>query len=161
MKISFLVQEDFINYQKPSMFVGAPTCTMKCGKENCQNRALTEEELLIVNDEEICNLYINNPLTEAIVFGGLEPLDSIEELYNLCEMLRDKYKCNDDIVIYTGYTEDEMKDNLYLKKIINLGNIIIKYGRFIANDEPHYDKILGVKLASKNQYAVYYGGRND
>jgi len=32
-------------------------------------------------------------------------------------------------------------------------NIIIKYGRFIPGQEKHYDEILGVYLASNNQYA--------
>ena len=32
-------------------------------------------------------------------------------------------------------------------------NIIIKFGRFIPNDKPHRDTILGVNLASSNQYA--------
>ena len=31
--------------------------------------------------------------------------------------------------------------------------IIIKYGRFIPNQQKHYDEILGVYLASDNQYA--------
>ena len=35
----------------------------------------------------------------------------------------------------------------------NFDNIIIKYGRFIPGQEKHYDKILGVYLASNNQYA--------
>jgi hypothetical protein len=33
-------------------------------------------------------------------------------------------------------------------------NIIIKYGRYIPNQTPHYDEVLGVYLASDNQYAV-------
>jgi hypothetical protein len=35
----------------------------------------------------------------------------------------------------------------------NFDNIIIKYGRFIPNQEQHYDETLGVNLASNNQYA--------
>ena len=33
-------------------------------------------------------------------------------------------------------------------------NIIIKFGRYIPNKQSHYDNILGVNLASDNQYAV-------
>ena len=36
------------------------------------------------------------------------------------------------------------------------GNIYIKYGRFIPNKPSHYDELLGVNLASDNQYTVYY-----
>ena len=32
-------------------------------------------------------------------------------------------------------------------------NIIIKYGRYIPDQEPHQDEVLGVRLASNNQYA--------
>jgi len=32
-------------------------------------------------------------------------------------------------------------------------NIIIKYGRFIPDKEKHYDEVLGIYLASDNQYA--------
>ena len=32
-------------------------------------------------------------------------------------------------------------------------NIIIKFGRYIPNQKPHYDEVLGVNLASDNQYA--------
>ena len=33
-------------------------------------------------------------------------------------------------------------------------NIIIKFGRYIPNQQAHYDDILGVNLASNNQYAI-------
>ena len=36
------------------------------------------------------------------------------------------------------------------------GPIIIKYGRFIPDDEEYFNYELGVKLASKNQYTVRY-----
>ena len=32
-------------------------------------------------------------------------------------------------------------------------NIIIKFGRYIPNQEKHYDDVLGIELASDNQYA--------
>ena len=32
-------------------------------------------------------------------------------------------------------------------------NIIIKFGRFIPNQQSHYDEVLGINLASDNQYA--------
>ena len=32
-------------------------------------------------------------------------------------------------------------------------NIIIKFGRFVPMQQPHFDPILGVNLASDNQYA--------
>jgi hypothetical protein len=41
----------------------------------------------------------------------------------------------------------------YWKNIKNCGNIIVKFGRYRPNQEPHFDKVLGVELASDNQYA--------
>ena len=32
-------------------------------------------------------------------------------------------------------------------------NIVVKYGRYIPNSESHYDEVLGITLASSNQYA--------
>ena len=92
---------------------------------------------------------MNNKITSAIVCGGLEPFDSWSDMYFLIQMLRKQ--TNDDIVIYTGYTEEEVKDKVYLLDLFP--NIIIKYGRYIPNQQPHYDEILGVNLASDNQYA--------
>jgi hypothetical protein len=40
-----------------------------------------------------------------------------------------------------------------LEEILPYKNVIIKYGRYIPNQTPHYDEVLGVNLASDNQYA--------
>ena len=44
MKIKGIIDEDFINYKKPSMVIMCPSCTFKCDKENgaqvCQNSTL-------------------------------------------------------------------------------------------------------------------------
>lgn len=150
-----LIQEDFTNYKKPSMFIGFPKCSGKCnkiaGKVVCQNEELKNAEKIEVSIQEIIDLYLGNPITKAIVCGGLEPFDTPEELLDLIESFR--YFTNDDIVIYTGYTENEVKNMLIYGHLLQYSNIIIKYGRFIANQKPHYDEILGVELASNNQYA--------
>ena len=81
-------------------------------------------------------------------FQGLEPFDS-NEIFDLIETLR--YYCNDAIIIYTGYNKEELPKQIEILK--KYSNIIIKWGRYIEGDEPHYDNILGVNLASNNQYA--------
>ena len=62
---------------------------------------------------------------------------------------------NDDLVIYTGYNKEEERsqDLINFIKRNQYKNIIIKYGRYIPNQTPHYDEVLGVNLASDNQYA--------
>ena len=157
MQIKFLVDEDFVNYKKPSMFIGAGiSCSFKCDKECgqnvCQNSSLSREPTIKLSIDKIVKRYIDNPITSAIVIGGLEPFDNYNEVRNLIKEFR--YQTNDDIVIYTGYTEKEVKENF--DWIFLYENIIIKYGRFIPNQSPHYDKILGVNLSSDNQYAKEY-----
>lgn len=160
MVIKSFKDEDFVNYKKPSMFIITPTCSFKCDKENgclmCQNSHLVREPTHNVNTRDLINRYLDNPITKAIVFGGLEPFDMSEELEHFVELLRLSYECNDDIVIYTGYTEEELAENPHHNWIITRPNIIIKYGRFRPNQAPHYDEVLGVNLASNNQYAKRY-----
>ena len=158
MIIKQLVDEDFVNYKKPSMFIAFPSCTWKCEKECgmrvCQNSTLATSPNITIDIDKIVERYINNPITSAIVIGGLEPFDNARDLVNLVDAIRTK--TNDDIVIYTGYTEEELQDNFYFQQIIQFKNIIIKFGRFRPNQNPHYDEVLGVNLASDNQYAKRY-----
>lgn len=155
MIIKGLIDEDFINYKKPAMIIEFPYCTFKCDKECgqsiCQNSDLVNEPNIEIDYDKLLTRYINNPITKAIVMQGLEPFDSFSDVMNLILWLRVKYKCLDDIVIYTGYTKEEI--NWFIKYIEQYENIIIKYGRYIPNQEPHLDSILGVKLSSDNQYA--------
>lgn len=155
MIIKGLIDEDFVNYKKPAMVIEFPYCTFKCDKECgqsiCQNGALVHEPNIEIDYDKLLTRYINNPITKAIVMQGLEPFDSFSDVMNLILWLRVKYKCLDDIVIYTGYTKEEI--NWFIKYIEQYENIIIKYGRYIPNQNPHFDSILGVKLSSNNQYA--------
>ncbi len=149
MEIKGLISEDFINYKKPSMTIMFPHCTFKCSEDLCQNSPLVKQESIDLKVDDIVARYINNPITESIVMQGLEPFDSWDDLLKLIGETRNL--TDDDIVIYTGYNKDEIKDKIYL--LSEYKNIIIKYGRYVPNQEKHYDDILGVYLASNNQYA--------
>lgn len=156
MLVKNIIDEDFVNYKKPSMFIGMPNCSFKCDKECgmyiCQNSELAAAPSIEVSIEEIAKRYSTNPITEAIVFGGLEPFDDFIDLYTLIMIIRQT--CQDDIVIYTGYYPNEIDKEIDCLKKINEGkNIIIKFGRFIPNKSSIYDEILGINLASDNQYA--------
>lgn len=153
MKIKGIVFEDFLNYKKPSLFIIFPYCSFKCDKDCglkvCQNSSLAKEKEIEYSIDKIVNNYIENDITKAIVCGGLEPMDSFDDLKELVGALR--IKTNDDIVIYTGYREEEIEDKTNdLKQFVN---IIIKFGRYIPNDKEYYNDILGINLASRNQYA--------
>ena len=160
MKLKDLKDEDFVNYSKPSMYLIFPSCDFKCDIENgcslCQNSSLAHLPNIEKGIAGILARYADNPITKAIVCGGLEPFDSAEDLLELIVAARNLFKIDDDIVIYTGYTEEELKHNKIFKQIVDHKNIIVKFGRFIPNQNSHYDEILGVKLASDNQYAKRY-----
>lgn len=147
MKIKFLNELDFVNYKLPAMFIGWPQCAGKC--EGCQNAALHSEPTIEITPEEIVRRYMSNPMSEAIVCGGLEPFDTWDELYNFIETAREQ--TNDPIVIYTGYNENEIQSQIAM--LSKYRNLVVKFGRYLPNCEPHFDDVLGVKLASPNQYA--------
>ena len=153
MVIKGLIDEDFTNYKKPSMFLAFPICNWKCEKECgmrvCQNSALAQAPDIEVSVNTLIERYMDNPITKSIVCGGLEPLDTWEDLQ--CFIMNFRYWSGDDIVIYTGYNKNEIQDKLEWLRLYE--PIIIKYGRFIPNQEPHYDEVLGVNLMSDNQYA--------
>lgn len=157
MLVKIIIDEDFNDYKKPSMFIASARCTMKCGEQYCQNNPLLKQPDIEVDDDEIIQRYLDNNLTQAIVFGGLDVMDTLSDLWNFLTKLRRTYHCDDDVVIYTGYTKEELASkfpphlNLYALKIFR--NIIIKFGRYIPGQQPHYDEVLGVDLASDNQYA--------
>ena len=153
IKIRGLVDEDFVNYKKPAMFIAFPYCTFKCDKECgysvCQNSSLvTNSENIDIDEQKIVNRYIDNPITTSIVISGLEPFDSYQDLFILIKAFREKTL--DDIVIYTGYNKNEIENSI--EELKQFKNIFIKFGRFIPNQEKHYDEVLQVTLASPNQY---------
>lgn len=154
MKLKNIIDEDFSNYKKPSMFIGFPNCTFKCdiecGLKVCQNSHLANSPTIEISYDNIIKRYLSNKLTEAIVLGGLEPFDNLKELYQLVNAFRLYTK--DDIVIYTGYYHYEILEQI--KQLMQYPNIIIKFGRFIPNDKSYYNDLLGVELASSNQYAL-------
>ena len=154
MLIKGIIDEDFINYKKPSMVIMCPYCTFKCDKEAgcqvCQNSDLANSPIIEINNDEIIKRYLDNPITEAVVIGGLEPFDTFEELYQFIKDFR--RKSNDDIIIYTGYYPEEVSEKI--RQLSLFLNIVIKFGRFIPNQKSHYDTVLGVELASDNQEAV-------
>ncbi len=157
MFVKGIIDEDFVNYKKPAMVIEFPYCDFKCdkecGKAVCQNSPLTKAHNIKIKEEYIIEKYLKNPITEAIVCQGLEPLDTMVMLFLFIKKFREF--SNDDLVIYTGYNKEEERsqDLIEFIKRNQYKNIIIKYGRYIPNQTPHYDEVLGVKLASDNQYA--------
>lgn len=156
MKLKNIIVEDFCNYKHPAMFLITAECDWKCCRENglnisiCQNSSLASAPTKDIPDDVIYSTFIQNDITDAIVVGGLEPFLQFDELINLIKLFRDNgEEC--DFVIYTGYNPQEIHHEV--SKLSKYKNIIIKYGRYIPSSPSRYDDVLGVKLASDNQFA--------
>lgn len=155
MRVKGLVDEDFVNYKLPCMYIATCFCDWKCCHEAnisesvCQNSDLNYEKIVEISADEIFRRYINNNISEAIVIAGLEPMKQFDEICNIIRHFRQN-GCNDTFVIYTGYYPEEISEEI--KKLASFKNITFKFGRFIPNHKPHYDAVLGVNLASDNQY---------
>lgn len=76
-------------------------------------------------------------------------MDSFDDVFELITTLRNQ-GCSDDVVIYTGYNKYEVEDKI--KQLSGFGNIVMKFGRYIPGQSPHFDKALGVELANDEQY---------
>ena len=157
MRVKTVVDEDFTNYKKASMFVGTISCGGKCCTEAglplsvCQNDGWRSCAPIVISDRQLCQRYLGNPMTKAVVFGGLEPMEQFGELIRFLFMLRRVFGCSDDVVIYTGYDKAEIQEQV--ERLKEYENIIIKFGRYRPNESAHLDETLGVCLASDNQYA--------
>lgn len=153
MELKFIQEEDFTNYKKSAMFLATPYCNFKCEKECgvkcCQNSTLAKAKTINIPVDIIIKKYLNNKFTSALVIGGLEPFESFDEVSELVKEFRKK--TDDDIVIYTGFYETEIKDKIRI--LLQYKNIIVKFGRFRPGQEPHIDEVLGVKLMNPEQYA--------
>ena len=152
MLLKGIVDEDFSNYKKPAMLLAFPYCSFKCGNL-CQNLPISKLPNTEYKTKEIINRYLNNNISKVILCGGLEPFDSFDDILELLSEFRKI--SNDDFVVYTGFDENEIYDKLAL--LSHYENVIVKFGRFIPNQESHYDEILGVNLVSPNQYAKIIG----
>lgn len=143
---------DFVNYKEPTFNIALGiTCTFKCGINLCQNSELAKSKTIKCNIKDIIKRYLNQNISHTVTFQGLEVLDNIKQLLWFIHNFR-KFS-NDTIIIWTGYTKEECIDFVYIIKKMECKNIIIKFGRYIPDQEKHYDEVLGIYLASNNQYA--------
>jgi hypothetical protein len=148
--------ETFQDYKKAAMLIAMSKCDWKCLKEQgldyslCQNCVLAKQKSTKVEINKIFEQYSNNPITKSVVFGGLEPILQFDEVLVFIDYFR-SHGCLDDIVIYTGYYPEEIQDKLDL--LTKYKNIVVKFGRFKPDGKEVYDPILGIVLASDNQFA--------
>ena len=79
---------------------------------------------------DILEKFDEDPLLKGITFSGGEPMDQAESFYYLGEEIK---KRNKDIVVFTGYTYEELAEmnDEYVKKLLDITDILID-GRFVA-----------------------------
>jgi pyruvate-formate lyase-activating enzyme len=156
IRLKNIIDEDFQDYKKPSMMLSTCQCNWKCLVEQkldisiCQNSDIAKQKDIDIPINNIVDRYIKNSITKAVVIGGLEPLLQFEEVLQFIQCFRKK--CEDDIVIYTGYYPHEIKEEII--KLKHYKNIIIKFGRYKENESKRFDNVLGVWLVSRNQFAI-------
>lgn len=155
MRVKGVEVEDFINYKEPAMFISMGTCDFKCARDGgfdadvCQNSTLATAEEKDIPNEQLTKWYLYDPITKAVVIGGMEPFTRWDELKEFIKYFREKSE--DDIVIYTGYYPNEVGEQLL--ELAQYDNIVIKFGRYIPSPLNKFDDVLGIELASPNQYA--------
>jgi pyruvate-formate lyase-activating enzyme len=137
------------------MLIATHSCDYKCLIEKnlpldvCQNSHLSMCETKSEEIELLIKRFNDNKLSDCIIFAGLEPMLQFKEILNFIKEFRKKN--NEDVIIYTGYYENEVLDKLNI--LSNYKNIIVKFGRYDASLSSIFDNILNVELISNNQYA--------
>lgn len=156
MIVKLVKQDDFVQYKKPCVVVCFPNCTWKCCTEAgiptsvCQNQEMCGLKDIDITPEDVYNLYKESLFAESICCSGLEPMLQFDDVLSLLKYFRE-HDCDADFVIYTGYYRNEIEDKI--EQLAKYKNVIVKFGRYVPNQEKHYDEVLGVWLASDNQYA--------
>jgi len=150
------ISDTFTDYKKTSMLISTVYCDFKCENEglcprgSCHNASLIDDRIIEVSNESIIRKFKSSDIYDAIIFGELEPMMQFDEIYEFIKEFR--VENLNDIIIFTGYYPEEIQDQI--NRLKSFKNIIIKYGRFIANSSSRFDEVLGVSLISNNQYAV-------
>jgi len=156
MWIKNIMNENFQDYKKTSMMIATCKCDWKCAIEGefdisvCQNSELANQKNIEVSIKSIINRYLNNPITQAIVIGGLEPMLQFNEILEFVDDFR--LVSEDDIVIYTGYYPEELTEDIAILRLRN--NITFKFGRYKENSSKKFDNVLGIWLSSDNQFGM-------
>ena len=129
MKLKSIVDEVFQDYKFPSMMLTSCKCDFKCLTEKgldiniCHNSPLAKQKDIEVSEDSIINRYLNNKITKAIIIAGFEPFLQFDEVINFIHKFRQV--STDDVVIYTGYYEYEIDQQLTeLRKYVN---IVVKF----------------------------------
>lgn len=149
--------EVFQDYKKSALLFSTCYCDWKCCHEAgvdidiCQNQKIAQQREVILPFESVLRK-VNQSFTDAVIFGGLEPLLQPDEVLQCINYLR-CHEVTKDILVYTGYYMEEIDEETLM--YLTVCDVILKCGRYIPDRKPKFDAVLGITLASDNQYGVY------
>ena len=123
--------------------ISAIDCHINC--KNCFNQHLKKYPTIIEESHDIIQKVKSNPFNEGIILAGLEWTEQPEEM---CELIQVALNSGLKVMLYTGLTEDNFKNQFY--NIYKL-NIFIKFGNYNENLKTNKSE-YGVLLISKNQH---------
>ncbi len=152
------IETTFTDYKECGLKIATPSCTFKCCREqgmsdfSCGNYALESSEPIPITITHLLG-YFDTRIHKCLIFGGLEPFDTYDDMYNIIDAFVEVYE-DCPIIIYSGYMPNEVDyKTRNLKKSFPNTKFIVKYGRYIPNMMPKKDELLGVTLVSGNQFA--------
>lgn len=148
IRIAGVVKESIVDGPGIRYVIFAQGCPHRC--EGCHNEATLdfeggedcELEKLITDIEK-------NPLLSGVTFSGGEPFSQPEAFFEIAKRLKTK---NRNILIYTGYTYEELlalsKENSAVNGLLALADTLVD-GRFILEQR---DLSLKFKGSSNQRY---------
>lgn len=142
-------------------------CYRKCPK--CSNPELWEKKSYYeVNLEDLLKIIMPILIqrhVDGIIITGGEPFNQAEELAVLLKSLE---KYNDDIMVYTGYTLEELKDaDIFTKECLEHIGVLIDgpyidaFNNGVAMRGSYNQRVHIFKRSLKPKYEVYLSSSNN
>ena len=152
IKIKGIIPDIFNDAPFIGTLLVANSCNLQC--KDCLNEHLKKEKPNLMTVDNIFKEVSKYPLTQGIIFGGLEWSEQPEDLIELVKYFTLK---NYKIIIYTGLTKDKFNERCQNLFFIDFKNdFYIKYGKYNNSLKTDENIHFGINLASKNQYIVKY-----
>ena len=154
IRIASILEDSIVDGEGLRLVVFAQGCLHACpGCHNPSSHPLADGYL--VDEEEIIDLLLSNPLLSGITLSGGEPFLQVEAFTSLCEAIakvKEELDPEFTIMAYTGYTLEELlADGNAEKHLPLLEHIdILVDGRFVLKQKSLELKFRG----SKNQRII-------
>lgn len=150
LKIAGVIKESITDGPGLRFTIFCQGCPHNC--EGCHNPQTHDfEGGKHITNEKLISAIEANPLLSGVTFSGGEPFCQAEALCSLAEEIKSQLSI--DIVIYSGYTFEELiemaKENEYIDKLLHICDVLID-GKFILDQR---DLTLAFR-GSRNQRII-------